>query len=258
MASKLLIPILLGTICMLTLVTASENGNFKHSQVISMPTATAEKNTLVLLTQWPFSYCCPKKQESCCLKPYTTTDFIIHTIWTLNSKRQIQMDCNGPLFDEHKLSRPIVEFSRVFWPSLNCSYDDLEYWKTEWERHGRCSDLSQLDWFKLGIKLFEPDFIVGFNAEGIVPGGKYNADQFKKALKLAVGKDVDLRCNTNSATGERQLYEVLICYDPEDKKVIDCGPHNVPGPGTWACPGNVVLPRKPCKPSSERRCDSDA
>jgi hypothetical protein len=93
---------------------------------------------------------------------------------------------------------------------------------------------------------------------GIVPGGKYNADQFKKALKLAVGKDVDLRCNTNSATGERQLYEVLICYDPEDKKVIDCGPHNVPGPGTWACPGNVVLPRKPCKPSSERRCDSDA
>jgi hypothetical protein len=51
MASKLLIPILLGTICMLTLVTASENGNFKHSQVISMPTATDEKNTLVLLTQ---------------------------------------------------------------------------------------------------------------------------------------------------------------------------------------------------------------
>ncbi len=53
--------------------------------------------------QWPFSYCCPKKQESCCLKPYATTDFIIHTIWTLNSKRQIEMDCNGPLFDEHKV-----------------------------------------------------------------------------------------------------------------------------------------------------------
>jgi hypothetical protein len=51
MAAKLLIPILLGTICMLRLVTASENANFKHSQVISMPTATAEKNTLVLLTQ---------------------------------------------------------------------------------------------------------------------------------------------------------------------------------------------------------------
>jgi hypothetical protein len=65
-----------------------------------------------------------------------------------------------------QLSRPVVEFSKVFWPSLNCSYDELEHWKTEWERHGRCSDLSQLDWFKLGIKLFESDFIVGFNAEG--------------------------------------------------------------------------------------------
>jgi hypothetical protein len=51
MASKLLIPILLGVICMLTVVTARENGNFKDSKVISMPTATAEKNISVLVIQ---------------------------------------------------------------------------------------------------------------------------------------------------------------------------------------------------------------
>jgi hypothetical protein len=51
MASKLLIPILLGVICMLTVVTARENGNFKDFQAISMPTATAEKNISVLVIQ---------------------------------------------------------------------------------------------------------------------------------------------------------------------------------------------------------------
>jgi hypothetical protein len=49
MASKLLIPILLGVICMLTVVTAREN--FKDSEVISMPTATAEKNISILVIQ---------------------------------------------------------------------------------------------------------------------------------------------------------------------------------------------------------------
>jgi hypothetical protein len=68
MASKLLIPILLGVICMLTVVTAREN--FKDSEVISMPTATAEKNISILVIQWGYSYCCPKKQQSCCLPPY--------------------------------------------------------------------------------------------------------------------------------------------------------------------------------------------
>jgi hypothetical protein len=51
MASKLVIPILFGVICVLTVVTAWENGNFKDSQVISMPTATAEKNISILVMQ---------------------------------------------------------------------------------------------------------------------------------------------------------------------------------------------------------------
>ncbi len=68
--------------------------------------------------QWPFSYCCPKKQDSCCMKPYVTTDFVIHSIWTLNSKRQIQLDCNGPLFDEHK-----VHFANNFPLPSKCSVE---------------------------------------------------------------------------------------------------------------------------------------
>jgi hypothetical protein len=51
MASKLLIPLLLGTICALTVVKATEGGNFKDSLLISMPTATREKHIMVLVAQ---------------------------------------------------------------------------------------------------------------------------------------------------------------------------------------------------------------
>ncbi len=82
----------------------------------------------------------------------------------------------------------------------------------------------------------------------IVPGSRYTQKQFKEALKIAVGREAGLLCNTNSATGQRQLYQVLVCYDPDNKEVIDCHSDNLPGLGAGACfnlpgPGEVVLPR---------------
>jgi ribonuclease I len=258
MASKLLIPILLGVICMLTVVTARENGNFKDSQVISMPTATAEKNISILVIQWGYSYCCPKKQQSCCLSPYLAPDFIIHTIWTINSKKEFETNCNGPLFNEKELSAEVIEYSNLYWPSLNCSYNNVDYWKEMWELYGRCSGLSQSAWFKLAIKLFQPEFTEALLKKGIVPGGKYTQDDFQKALSLAVGHNVGVLCNRNSATGELQLYEALICYSPDEKEVIDCGHNNLPSPGENECTGKIALPRKPCKPTSFGSCESDA
>jgi hypothetical protein len=58
--------------------------------------------TLVIL-QWGYSYCCPKKQQSCCLSPYLAPDFLIHAIWTINSKREFETKCNGPLFNEKEV-----------------------------------------------------------------------------------------------------------------------------------------------------------
>jgi ribonuclease I len=258
MASKLVIPILFGVICMLAVVTAWENGNFKDSQVISMPTATAEKNISILVMQWGYSYCCPKKQQSCCLSPYLAPDFLIHAIWTINSKREFQTKCNGPLFNEKELSAEVIAYSNLYWPSLNCSYTNVQYWKLMWNVYGRCSGLSQSAWFTLAIKLFQPEFTVALLEKGIVPGGKYTQDDFQKALSLAVGHKVRVRCNSNSATGELQLYEVLICYSPDENEVIDCGDDNLPSPGEYECTGKIALPRKPCKPTAFGLCESDA
>jgi hypothetical protein len=91
-----------------------------------------------------------------------------------------------------------------------------------------------------------------------VPGGKYTQDDFEKALSLAVGHKVSVLCNSNSATGELQLYEALICYSPDEKEVIDCEHNNLPSPGEYECTGKIALPRKPCKPSSFGSCESDA
>ncbi|KAH9543012.1 hypothetical protein CY35_13G039800 [Sphagnum magellanicum] len=264
MASKLLIPLLLATICGLTVVTASESGNFKDSRLISMPTATREKHILVLVAQWGYSYCCPKKQAECCLPPYLAADFIVHTLWTVKSKREIEKSCNGPVFEKEEIPSDLLGYNKVYWPSLNCSYNDFAYWKLLWERYGWCSGLTQREWFKLAIEIFDPiNFIVGLFEKEIVPGGGYTQKQFKEALKIAVGHEVGLLCNTNSATGQRQLYQVLVCYDPDNKEVIDCDSDSLPGPGVGECfnlpgRGEVVLPRNPCKPSSEPACGSDA
>ncbi len=60
----------------------------------------------VVILQWGYSYCCPKKQESCCLSPYLGPDFIIHAIWTINSNREFETNCNGPLFNENEVHFP--------------------------------------------------------------------------------------------------------------------------------------------------------
>ncbi len=59
--------------------------------------------------QWGYSYCCPKKQAECCLPPYLAADFIVHTLWTVNSKREIEKSCNGPVFEKEE-----VCFANVF------------------------------------------------------------------------------------------------------------------------------------------------
>ncbi len=57
-----------------------------------------------------------------------------------------------------QLSAEVIEYSNLYWPSLNCSYNNVGYWKVMWDVYGRCSGLSQSAWFKLAIKLFQPEF----------------------------------------------------------------------------------------------------
>ncbi len=129
------------------------------------------------------------------------------------------------------------------------------------------SDLSSCSWrLKLWSCVYGPKYVIcPFNNRtpywffaGIVPGGKYTQDDFQRVLSLAVGHKVGVRWNSNNATGELQLYEALICYSPDEKEVIDCGHNNLPSPGEYKCTGKIVLPRKPCKPTSFGSCESHA
>jgi hypothetical protein len=50
-----------------------------------------------------------RKQAECCLPPYLAADFIVHTLWTVNSKMEIEKGCNGPMFEKEE-----VRFANVF------------------------------------------------------------------------------------------------------------------------------------------------
>ncbi len=57
-----------------------------------------------------------------------------------------------------QLSAEVIAYLNLYWPTLMCPYKNVEYWKAMWEVNGRCSGLSQSAWFKLAIKLYQPEF----------------------------------------------------------------------------------------------------
>ncbi len=65
-----------------------------------------------------------------------------------------------------QLSAEVIAYSNLYWPSLNCSYTNVQYWKLMWNVYGRCSGLSQSAWFTLAIKLFQPEFTVALLEKG--------------------------------------------------------------------------------------------
>jgi hypothetical protein len=65
-----------------------------------------------------------------------------------------------------QLSAEVIDYSNLYWPSLNCSYNNVDYWKEMWALYGTCSGLSQSAWFKLAIKLFQPEFTEALLSKG--------------------------------------------------------------------------------------------
>eukprot|EP00933_Yihiella_yeosuensis_P080362 TRINITY_DN9376_c0_g1_i1.p1 TRINITY_DN9376_c0_g1~~TRINITY_DN9376_c0_g1_i1.p1 ORF type:complete len:193 (-),score=38.18 TRINITY_DN9376_c0_g1_i1:102-617(-) len=75
-------------------------------------------------------------------------DWSIHGLWA-----QWQNGCDGPEFDFDKLSSIRDELESVW---FSCEGEKSEtFWAHEWQKHGTCSGLDQLDYFKKAIQLFK-------------------------------------------------------------------------------------------------------
>merc|ERR1711957_469635 len=79
--------------------------------------------------------------------------YTLHGIWP-----DWTQDCSGPKFDISVLA-PIRSEMEAKW--LSCpeyAKNNEEFWTHEWEKHGTCSGMEMLDYFKKGLSLRDQHF----------------------------------------------------------------------------------------------------
>eukprot|EP00049_Salpingoeca_infusionum_P009414 m.156772 g.156772 ORF g.156772 m.156772 type:complete len:116 (-) comp14331_c2_seq6:3178-3525(-) len=62
-------------------------------------------------------------------------------------------DCKGPAFDINELD-DIRNQMDTDWPSCVGSGSNEDFWKHEWTKHGTCSGMDQITYFKTVLRLY--------------------------------------------------------------------------------------------------------
>merc|ERR1719473_1707069 len=73
--------------------------------------------------------------------------------WTLHGLWPSAEDCSGASFDEDAISS-IESNLKAKWSSCyGKGGGDIDFWQHEWEKHGTCSGMKELDYFSTAIAL---------------------------------------------------------------------------------------------------------
>ena len=72
----------------------------------------------------------------------------IHGLWP-----QWAESCGGEPFDVNQLA-PILDEMTTDWPSCEGSDTSEEFWQHEWEKHGTCTQIPQLQYFRTALQLY--------------------------------------------------------------------------------------------------------
>ncbi|CAK4103480.1 unnamed protein product [Aphanomyces euteiches] len=182
-----------------------------HEFMAQSESAAAKFDFYVFAYSWQAEFCHGKSYPGCANpEPYWETHFTIHGLWP---DRSLQLElCTT-------IGESVLE---QYWPNVKVAANTSQYdsiWDHEGKRHGTCSGLDQITYFKAAIQKIQehstPDFIV------------HNVGQLvsSNAVRNAFGglKYAALQCN-----GDR-LAEVYTCYNKGKK--------------------NRPTTRRPCPPS---------
>ncbi|KAF0737020.1 hypothetical protein Ae201684P_000732 [Aphanomyces euteiches] len=184
-----------------------------HEFMAQSESAAAKFDFYVFAYSWQAEFCHGKSYPGCANpEPYWETHFTIHGLWPDVEKGSHPGFCTSEAFNSNYAQRSA---SRC----LSNTGPMSRIWDHEGKRHGTCSGLDQITYFKAAIQKIQehstPDFIV------------HNVGQLvsSNAVRNAFGglKYAALQCN-----GDR-LAEVYTCYNKGKK--------------------NRPTTRRPCPPS---------
>nr|BAC56116.1 S7-RNase [Prunus mume]BAF91155.1 S-ribonuclease [Prunus mume] len=153
--------------------------------------------------------------------------FTIHGLWPSNySNPRMPSNCTGSQFNFTKVYPQLRSKLKKSWPDVE-SGNDTRFWESEWNKHGTCSEekLNQMQYFERSHEMWNFHNITKIleNAS-IVPSAtqKWSYSDIVSAIKARTQTTPSLRCKRDKKTQLLHLHEVVLCYEYNALKQIDC------------------------------------
>jgi len=132
------------------------------------------ENIYLFAYSWTQGFCYQNKNKyPGCLEPedYWLNHFTIHGLWSQYPTTGYPQFCDDEPFDKLVPINIGMSEMTTYWPNVksnstnNENYDD--FWQHEWDKHGTCSGLSQINYFNYTINLAKmfgtPSLLINYN-----------------------------------------------------------------------------------------------
>jgi ribonuclease I len=183
---------------------------------------------LMLVLQWPESFCASEKRG--CASPIsaTTGGWTVHGLWpTARHKQNCRADFHAPLLG-HALRSKLLSV----WPSHLRHNGHEQFWKHEYHKHGSCLFDSMGDYFSRAL-----DLHARHSVGDIIPPSleSRSLESIQHIFRQSLGVEVMLMCQSNwiprrsqagwfsggSRNTEQLLVEIGLCFT-EQGVLTDC------------------------------------
>jgi len=166
--------------------------------------------------------------------PELSSDFFtIHGIWPENLDGSFPQFCGGRRFILNLIEPLILDLDKV-WPSNTGR--NAGFWSWEWNKHGSCTGLSQLEYFQQALNYHSDFDMKGALAKSrITPSASrnYTLSQIKQAVKSNIGSNPAVHCVSSF------LVEIALCFNATTNDMFDC-PDNTNSSLYFYCPEDEV------------------
>jgi len=143
---------------------------------------------------------CYELRAQKCQQGSTTDTMTIHGLWP-----EWTNGCDGADFDISLLA-PIKDQMDKIW--LSCPEDggdNEKFWSHEWQKHGTCTGMDQLSYFKKGLDLFQKN-------EQQCPDGSDCSICFDKALDSTMKCDLKEKANVAVLRLDSRFWVKFYCF----------------------------------------------
>jgi ribonuclease T2 len=127
----------------------------------SVPLASAAASDMyVFAYTFEPQFCYDQNSYPGCDAPqeYWYTHFTVHGLWPQYQAGGYEHDCTTEAFNDDVIDAIGFDTLTQYWPNVKYAETDPEYtefWAHEWEKHGTCSGLSQVQYFNSTVAMIE-------------------------------------------------------------------------------------------------------